>query len=117
MREFTSEDDVPPTLTQGYRVGAKVNDKLFVKIEDVQYEANILMENGVDNSFREFDVSAVASSKFTIGINHGIKTGEKVIILSDDANYPENITPHVTYFAIAFNQAPDLDWILNLVPP
>ena len=111
LREFTSEDDIPPTLTQGYRVGAKVNDKLFVKIDDVQYEANILMENGVDNSLREFDVSAVASSKFIIDINHGIQTGEKVILLSDDGNYPENITPHATYFAIAFNQAPDLDKI------
>ena len=68
LREFTSEDDVPPTLTQGYRVGAKVNDKLFVNIDGSRYEANILMENGVDNSFREFDVSSVVSSKLTIGI-------------------------------------------------
>ena len=111
LREFTSEDDVPPTLTQGYRVGAKENDKLFVNIDGSQYEANILMENGVDNSFREFDVSSVVSSKFTIGINHGLKTGEKVILLSDNGDYPENITPHIVYYIIAFNAAPNLDKI------
>lgn len=111
LREFTSEDDVPPTLTQGYRVGAKVNDKLFVNIDGSRYEANILMENGVDNSLREFDVSSVVSSKFTIGINHGFKTGEKVILLSDNGDYPENITPHIPYYVVAFDAAPDLDKI------
>jgi hypothetical protein len=56
----------PPVLTQGYRVGAKVNDKLFVNIDGTDYEANILMENGTDNSFREFNVTGVASSQLTI---------------------------------------------------
>ena len=111
LRGFTSEDDVPPILTQGYRVGAKINDKLYVNVGSGTSEANILMENGVNNSFREFNVTSVASSKLTIGIGHGLKTGEKVIILSDDADYPENITPHIVYYAIAFNVAPDTDKI------
>ena len=111
LRGFTSEDDVPPILTQGYRVGAKINDKLYVNVGSGTSEANILMENGVNNSFREFNVTSVASSKLTIGIGHGLKTGEKVIILSDDAYYPENITPHIVYYAIAFNVAPDTDKI------
>ena len=101
LREFTTEDDIPPVLTQGYRVGAKVNDVLFVNIGGVEYNANILMKNGIDNSFRELPVSAVFDSKLTIGLNNGIETGEKVILLSDTGNYPENITPHIVYFAIS----------------
>ena len=111
LRGFTAEDDIPPTLTQGYRVGAKTNDKLFVNVGSGTSEASILMQNGVDSGFREFNISAVASSKFTIGINHGLKTGEKVILISESADYPENIIPHITYYAIAFDQAPDTDKI------
>ena len=111
LRGFASEDDIPPILTQGYRVGAKVNDKLFANINGTEYEANILMQNAVDNSFREFDVTALSNSKLTIGVGHGLKTGEKIILLSDDADYPENITPHIVYYVIAFSVAPDTDKI------
>ena len=111
LRGFTSEDDVPPILTQGYRIGAKLNDKLYVNVGSGTSEANILMENGISSSYREFNVTAVSSSKLTIGTGHGLKTGEKVIVLSDDANYPENITPHIVYYVIAFNVAPDTNKI------
>ena len=111
LRGFTAEDDVPPTLTQGYRVGAKTNDKLFVNVGSGTSEASILMQNGVDSGFREFNISAIASSKFTIGVNHGLKTGEKVILISESADYPENIIPHIVYYVIAFDQAPDTDKI------
>ena len=52
------------------------------------------------------------SSKFTIGINHGLKTGEKVILLSDAADYPENIdSTHTILCNVAFDTAPNLDKI------
>ena len=102
LRGFDSEDSIPPTLTQGYRVGAKVADKLFVNIDGTDYSANILMENGTDNSFREFNVSSVSSSELTV-TSHGLSTGEKVILISDDGNYPENIAPHIVYYVISVN--------------
>jgi len=111
LRGFTSEDDVPPILTQGYRVGAKVNDKLYVNVGSGTSQATILMENGINNSYREFNVTSVANSKLTIGTGHGFKTGEKVILISDSADYPENITPHVVYYAITFSVAPDTNKI------
>ena len=102
LKGFLKKDDVPPILTQGYRIGAKINDKLFLNIGGNEYEANILMENGVDSSYREFSATALETNKLEIGIGHGIQTGEKVIIISDDGNYPENITPHLVYYAISF---------------
>jgi len=104
LREFTTEDDIPPTLTQGYRVGAKVNDSLLVNIGGTEYNADILMKDSIGNtfsSFRELPVSSVYNDKLEIGFNNGIVTGEKVLLLSTTANYPENITPHIVYYAIS----------------
>jgi len=105
LRGFTTEDEIPPVLTQGYRVGAKVDDKLFINFSNISgygtSEASILMENGVNSSFREFNVTEVSGNKFTIGLNNGLKTGEKVILISDSGDYPENIIPHVPYYIIS----------------
>jgi hypothetical protein len=97
---FTSEDDVPPVLTQGYRIGAKVNDKLYFAANGIEYSANILMSDGVTSSVKEYVVTGSPSSNnFTIG-SHTIQTGEKVIILSDDGDLPENIVENTVYYAI-----------------
>ena len=97
---FPSEDDVPPVLTQGYRIGARLNDKLYVVGSGVTYSANILMSDGVTSSVKEYVVTGVPlSNKFTIGANT-IENGEKVIIISDIGDLPENITEHIVYYAI-----------------
>lgn len=99
---FTSQDDVPPILTQGYRIGARVNDKLYFKntATGIEYSANILMSDGVASSVKEYTVSSRPSpNQFTLG-THTIQTGEKVIILSDDGDLPENIVENTVYYAI-----------------
>ena len=98
---FPSEDDVPPVLTQGYRIGARLNDKLYVVGSGVTYSANILMSDGVTSSVKEYavDPAGPESNKFTIGANT-IENGEKVIIISDIGDLPENITEHIVYYAI-----------------
>ena len=96
---FTSPDDYPPVLTQGFRIGAKVNDKLYFSVNGTEYSANILMSDGTTTSVKEYSVSSVSSSKFTIG-THGLNNGEKVIILSDDGDLPENIIENTTYYTI-----------------
>ena len=97
-------------MTQGYRVGeAKVNDKLFVINDGNTFSADILMENGIDNSL-EFEVTSVNDSKLTIGTNHRIKTGEKMILISDSGDY-QKILPHIVYYAIAFSTSPNADKI------
>ena len=49
------------------------------------------MQDGTSSSFKEFDVTAVADSKLTVGLGHGLQTGEKIVVLSDDADYPGNV--------------------------
>jgi hypothetical protein len=96
---FTAEDDVPPTLTQGYRIGARVSDKLYFVGNGTEYSANILMSDGVTSSVKEYISSIPSSNIFTLG-THNIQTGEKVIILSDDGDLPENIVENTVYYAI-----------------
>jgi hypothetical protein len=58
------------------------------------------MSDGVTSSVKEYVVTASPSSNnFTIG-SHTIQTGEKVIILSDDGDLPENIVENTVYYAI-----------------
>lgn len=95
---FNNFDVKPPILTQGYRVGAKVNDKLYLGTDS----ADIVMPDG-SSSFREYPVTfGPSSNAFTIG-THNLTTGEKVIIISDDGDLPENLRTNTVYYAIVPN--------------
>ena len=109
---FNSVDSQPSTLTQGYRIGARLNDKLYVKLGTGTSEASIYMcDNaihatgfttalGSTSSVKSYRVtSGPSSNSFTIGSN-GLLTGEKVKIVSDDGDLPENIDAHETYYII-----------------
>ena len=97
---FTSENVKPPTLTQGYRVGAKVGDKLYLGSDS----ADIVMQSGA-SSFEEYSVGSPVTNTFTVsgGGTHNLTTGEKVIIISDDGDLPENLRTNTVYYAIASN--------------
>ncbi len=109
---FNSIDNAPSTLTQGYRIGARQNDKLYVKLGAGTSEASIYMcDNiisasglttalGSTSSIKSHRVtSGPTSNSFTIGVNN-LLTGEKVKVISDDGDLPENINAHETYYVI-----------------
>ena len=99
---FTVENNIPPILTQGYRIGARALDKLYFvnPNTNIEYAANILMSDGVTSSVKEYSVSSGPTNNvLTLG-THNLNTGEKVIILSDDGDLPENIVENTTYFVI-----------------
>jgi hypothetical protein len=101
LNGFTSEDIVPPVLTQGYRVGARTNDKLYLNISGTEYSANILMTDGSTSSVKEYAVGAPSSNIFTLSSgSHSLATGEKVVIISDDGDLPENLRTNTVYYAI-----------------
>ena len=98
---FNSKEVAPPIQTQGYRVGARVGDKLYITGSGTEYSANILMSDGVTSSVKEYSVSSISGNNiFNLGGNHTIGNGEKVIILSDDGDLPENIVENTVYYAI-----------------
>lgn len=97
---YNSIDNIPSNLTQGYRIGARVSDKLYLSINNTEYSADIYMQDGATSSFKVYDVTDVTSSVLTVG-THTIQTGEKIIINSETGDLPENVTPHIVYYAIA----------------
>jgi hypothetical protein len=99
---LNAPDSIPVSVTQGYRIGARVNDKLYLSISGTEYSANIYMQDGVTSSIKSYDVTSVSSSILTLG-THTIQTGEKIIINSETGDLPENVTPHVVYYAIRVN--------------
>ena len=105
---FTASDNSPSSQTQGYRIGARQGDKLYIVGSGTTYSANIYMCDNViatsgittalgsASAVKSYDVSSVSSSIFTLG-SHNLQTGEKIIILSDDGDLPENIEDHKVY--------------------
>jgi hypothetical protein len=108
---YNDQDDQPPIIIQGYRIGARQNDKLYVQIGSGTSEASICMLDNVlgsgttiaqGNSVGEkyYPVlSGPSSNIFTLG-THQIQTGETVRIFSDDGDLPENILDNTVYYAI-----------------
>ena len=115
---WNDQDSKPPTSVQGYRIGAKTTEKLYLSTGTVE-SASITMVDNVVSSASTIalgsDISAkvqrvqsgptfiqnntAASNIFNIG-THEIQTGEKIRIFSDDGDLPENIEPNVLYYAI-----------------
>ena len=124
-----SPDIKPPFLTQGFRIGARVGEKLYAKIDgfpgsgpDGASVADILMSPSVSSTpvtsaRRTILVNSVDGSTGTfrtsnaqgITIPHGFATGEKIIIISDDGDLPEKILEHKVYFAITQGENNGLD--------
>ena len=97
LNGFTSEDIVPPVLTQGYRIGARLNDKLYVDIDRTTYSADILMDDG-SSSVKEYSVGTPSNNVFTTTASHSLTTGEKVVVTSDSGDLPENLKTNTVYF-------------------
>ena len=124
---FDTLDNVPPTVIQGYRVGAASSDKLFVDFTNANIgtgirEATIRMTDvavgsgstGNNSSVKLYKVTsgptisgnpAVSDNTFVIG-EHKLITGEKVRIISDSGDLPENLTENTVYFAIVVAGSP-----------
>ena len=108
---YNDKNIKPPVLVQGYRVGAKLNDQLSFVGSGTTYSASILMVDneisttgitsalGTISAVKEYKVNSVSSSALNIG-THKLLTGEKILIISDSGDLPENIDPHRIYYAI-----------------
>jgi len=109
---YNDQDDTPPVLIQGYRVGARENDRLYVDFPGVGTKsATINMLNNIigsgttvalgnNISKKEYNVkSGITTNILNLG-PHEIRTGEKVRIYSDDGDLPENLSDNTLYYAI-----------------
>ena len=109
---FEQEDQTTPPshFAQGYRIGARIDDKIYIDKNGSSYEATILMSNGANTattftSEKKYvathsDPTANQKSIYTIQSGHDLQNSETIRIIADNGNLPENIDPHKVYFAI-----------------
>ena len=109
-----NDETLPPShFAQGYRIGAKVNEKLYIDKGGTTYQATIVMANGAlgatfsstdtsEKKYKGIHSSPTSSKKsfYKLRQNHNLETGETVRIIADNGNLPENIDPHRVYYAI-----------------
>ncbi|MHA2163543.1 MAG: tail fiber domain-containing protein, partial [Candidatus Thorarchaeota archaeon] len=112
---YNEKDVLPLNLTQGYRVGSRFEDKLYLKtvnsdiasarIEMVNTDMSVGSGNtvafGDASSEKSYSVNSVIASELSLaGSSVDIQTGEKIRLISDDGDLPENIEENTIYFAI-----------------
>ena len=109
-----SDETLPPShFAQGYRIGAKVNEQLYITKGGTTVQATIVMAKGATNSttgtvftsektykgIHSVPTSSIKSF-YKFRQNHELESGESVRVISDSGNLPENIDPHRVYYAI-----------------
>jgi len=115
---YNKKDQEPPIIAQGYRIGAKAGDRVYTKLPSGSIaSASIFMvdnlvtnavptASGASSSEKNQVVTVVPTSGngslFTIDTSTiaAPLTGEKIRIVSDTGDLPENISPETNYYAI-----------------
>jgi hypothetical protein len=116
LYNYDDENNPPENVIDGFRVGAKVDDELYVQILSSgissEYSARIIMPSteftATETSFeKSFNVSKISTNEnsivdkvITLTQQHSFKTGESIRIISDDGNLPSFISPSKIYYAI-----------------
>ena len=117
---YTDPDDKPPIILQGYRVGARENDKVYLNVGSGTLESGICMMNNTVSAAttvaqgefvrkKEYPVlSGPTNDIFTIATvsnPHRLQTGESIRLFSDTGDLPENAVENTLYYAIRVNNS------------
>ena len=113
----TNINTPPSEIAQGFRIGARSGEKIYVGILAVPYEAEVVM--GKDNTQGTLSATTFTSEKryeaihndttsgsgtlihkLTCSVAHDLKTGESIRIIKDNGDLPEGLDPHQVYYAI-----------------
>lgn len=112
----TNPNNHPVGILDGYRVGARNNDKLYVQISQsgvtTEYSARIVIpNNGVvldqNSSEKTFTVDRsvaginnISGNIITLTSPHSFINGESIRVISDNGNIPDGIVNNQVYYAI-----------------
>ena len=110
---FNREDVAPLPLTQGYRLGANLNEELYVSIGGTEFGSPVYMPENVTTGVQtagiginshqgtKFSTAGVPNTNFELAIQDiGIVNGETIRVISDDGDLPEGLEPNRVYYAI-----------------
>jgi hypothetical protein len=112
----------PSNITNGYRVGSKLDDKLYLTVNiggtDFTYSSPVLMQVPTGDgptAEKRFTVTQTAgvndvntsSDTFTLNKNHNFFNGESVRIYSDNGVLPDPLENGQLYYVITNGVNPD----------
>jgi hypothetical protein len=106
-----TNQDVPPSgVIDGYRLGAKVNDTLFVELSlsgvTTERLARITMPGTNVSSQKEYSVgrsagiNSITANVLTLTSSHELSSGETIRVISESGNLPDGLNQNQIYFAI-----------------
>ena len=112
----TNEDVSPESVIEGYRIGARENDKLNVVMSNsgitTTHSARIIMpstqftsdEVSAEKKFNvgntSVGVNSVSSNTFTLTSDHNFINGETVRIISENGHLPDGLKHNTVYNVI-----------------
>jgi hypothetical protein len=106
----TSIDSPPNHILDGYRVGAKTNDKIYLSINQSgvisDYFATITIPGTSDTKEKVSRVSRsnslnnITDNVINFSDAHNFATGEKIRIIGEDGYLPDGLEDDQVYFAI-----------------
>jgi len=112
----TNEDSAPASSLQGYRIGAKTNEKLNVLISrsgtPTEYNARVIMPNTAYTSAETSSVkvsqvgrnvstgNSISGSTITFKNDHQFINGETIRFFSDNSRLPDGLNNNQLYYAI-----------------
>ena len=108
---FDRQDEPPLSLSQGFRIGARHDEKIFVNIGGTDYSADVRMTENVlsgvstsalgDQTGAKKSKLSVPNTLFAMTVDSiGLVTGEKIRIYSDSGDLPEGLSFDRVYYAI-----------------
>ena len=118
----TNKSLVPSDIAQGFRLGAKVGEKICINKDangDPLYTADVFMSNGtltaasvtsekLYEATHSNQVDYVNPSIYEIDGAHELQNGESVRVISESGRLPEGLEAHAVYYAITSAQDSDL---------
>lgn len=112
----TNLNNPPVGILDGYRIGARNNDRLYLQISQsevtTEYSGRIVIpNNGIvldqNSSEKTFTVgrsvagiNSIAANVLTLTSSHSFINGESIRIISDNGSLPDGITNNQVYYAI-----------------
>lgn len=112
----TNQGVAPINVVNGYRIGAKPRDTLYVQLNQsgvtTEYSARIIMPDtqysGSETSFEKSfivgrsvtGINSITSNIATLTSKHSFIQGETVRVISDNGHLPDGIEPNQVYYAI-----------------
>ena len=118
---YTQIDIQPPIISQGYRIGAKEGDTVYIEDGNNEYNAKILMTNVIPESTSSNTVSGTdTSAKVYNGVqittpltdttgtqtiyntvnNHNLRNGESIRVFSETGDLPEGLEENKVYYVV-----------------